>query len=406
MHAVPFPSEQAMTAWMAARHAAELGANASFSALRRQRVLMTADTTSPVWQYALELGRALTGAGHEVALATTGGMPDREQRRDADAIAGLELHASAYKPFPFEDCAERRAAGRWLFDLAAAIRPSVLHLNGFDHADLPWRVPVLLAVHTCAQSWWRAVHGTPVPQSWRWYRQQVAAALRMADAVVAPTLATLHGLHRHHGSLPAARVIANGRDPANTPKPEKGEYVFSRADPGDRSQNFAALEAAAGRLPWSLCVASSGERHSGAADAGAGIRMLGRLSGSHAGRWLARAPIYTLPALHAPAGLSLHDAALARCALVLGDVEGLREVWDGAAIFVDPHDDEALVHALQRLIADRSARECHAELAFVRAARYSAPAMAAAYAAAYAEISPSACADPEPVWAAPAQMRC
>ncbi len=405
MHAEPYPREQATAAWIAARHAATLGACAA-GAPSRQRVLMTADTTSHVWQYALELGRALTAAGHQVVLATTGGMPDREQRREADAVPGLALHASAYKPSPLEDCAERRAAGRWLFGLAAAIRPSVLHLNGFDHADLPWKVPVLLAVHTCLQSWWRAAHGTPVPESWRWYRQQAAVALRMADVVVAPTRATLLGLHRHHGSLRVARVIANGRDAANTPAPAKGEYVFSRSDPGDRSQNFAALEAAAGSMPWPLCVASPGAGHGDVTDTRPGLRMLGRLSRSHAARWLARAPIYALPARHAPAGLSVHDAALARCALVLGDIDGLRESWDGAAIFVDPHDDEALVQALQRLIADKAARECYAELALVRARRYSASAMAAAYATAYAEISPAACADLQPVPAAPAQMRC
>jgi glycosyltransferase involved in cell wall biosynthesis len=406
MHFAPYPREQAVAAWIAARHAATTLGACTAGASPRQRVLMTVDTTSDVWQYALELARALMAAGHEVALATTGGMPDREQRREADAIPGLGLHASAYKPSPFEDCAERRAAGRWLFDLAAGIRPSVLHLNGFDHADLPWKMPVLLAVHTCVQSWWRAVHGTPVPESWRWYRQRVAAALRMADVVVAPTRDTLLGLHRHHGSLRVARVIANGRDPANTPAPAKGEYVFSRGDPGDRSQNFAALEAAAASMPWPLCVASPDERHTDTTGASAAIRMLGRLSRSDAAQWLACAAIYAVPARHAPAGLSLHDAALARCALVLGDIDGLREIWDGAAIFVDPHDDEALVHALQRLIADVPRRECYAELAFVRARRYGASAMAAAYAAAYAEIAPSACADVEPMLEGPAKMRC
>jgi glycogen synthase len=405
MHAVPYPREQAMSAWTAARHAAELAAVAA-PAPRRQRVLMTADATRPEWQYALELGRALTAAGHEVALATTGGLPDREQRRETDSIAGLTLHASGYKPSPLEDCAERRASGRWLLDLAAAVRPSVLHLNGCDYADLPWKVPVLLAVHTCEQSWWRAVHGTPVPESWRWYRHHVTAALRIADVVVTPTLATLHGLHRHHGALGAARVIANGRDRANTPAPAKREYVFCRADPGDPSQNFAALEAAAECTSWPVCVASSGEGHGDVTDTRPGIRLLGRLSRGHAARWLERAPIYAMPARYAPACLSLHDAALARCALVLGDIEGLREIWDGAAIFVDPHDDEALAHALRRLIANKTARECQAELAFVRARRYSAAAMAAAYAAAYAEIAPSSCADLEPMPAVPAQMRC
>jgi glycogen(starch) synthase len=405
MNAVPPQFEHASKAWIAARKAAVFGACSS-AAPPRQRVLMTADAASGVWQFALELCRALTAGGHEVALATTGGIPDREQRREADAIAGLELHASAHKPSALEDCAERRAAGHWLFDLAARIQPSVLHLNDFDHADLPWRVPVLLAAHTCMHSWWRAVHGTPLPESWRGYRQRIAAALRMADLVVAPTRATLRGLQQHHGPLRAARIIANGRDAVNMPAPAKGEYVFCSGDPADRGHNLAALGAAAARVPWPVCAASPGELHADIVDAMAGVRRLGRLSSGQAAHWLARAPIYALPARHGPVGLSLHAAALARCALILGDIESLRETWDGAAIFVDPRDDDALVHALQRLIADKAARECYAELAFVRAQRFSASAMAAGYAAAYAEIAPSICADVEFAQVASAQMRC
>jgi len=405
VHSASYQHEQARSAWIAARNAAAFGAFSSTEP-PRQRVLMTADAGSCLWQYALELGRALTAAGHEVALATTGGIPDREQRREADAIAGLELHASAYKPSALEECSERRAAGHWLSDLATSIQPSVVHLNGFDHADVAWKAPVLLVAHTCMQSWWRAVHGTPLPESWRRYRQRIAAALRMADLVVAPTRATLRGLQQHQGPLRAARVIPNGHDALNLPTPPKGEYVFSSGDPADHGCNLAALGAVAARVPWPLCVASPGELHTETAGAMAGVRMLGRLSCGQAAHWLARAPVYALPARHGPAGLSLHAAALARCALVLGDIESLREIWDGAAIFVDPRDDEALARALQSLIADKAARERYAELAFVRAKRFSASAMGAAYAAAYAEIAPSACAEVELAPAASAQMRC
>jgi glycosyltransferase involved in cell wall biosynthesis len=213
-------------------------------------------------------------------------------------------------------------------------------------------------------------------------------------------------LQQHHGALGAARVIPNGRDAANMPAPAKGEYVFSSGDLADRGHNLAALGAAAAHVAWPLCVASPGELHADGVDAMAGVRLMGRLSCSQAAHWLARAPVYAMPARHGPVGLSVHAAALARCALVLGDIESLRETWDGAAIFVDPRDDEALVRALQRLIADKAARECYAELAFVRAQRFSASAMAAAYAAAYAEIAPSPCADVELAQGASAQMRC
>lgn len=45
------------------------------------------------------------------------------------------------------------------------------------------------------------------------------------------------------------------------------------------------------------------------------------------------------------------EAALAGCALVLGDVPTLRELWDGSARFAPPGDDEALHGALAALTA-------------------------------------------------------
>ena len=64
---------------------------------RRHRILMTADTVGGVWQYALELCRGLVERGDEVALATLGRRPTADQRREAAAIPGLQLHESDFK---------------------------------------------------------------------------------------------------------------------------------------------------------------------------------------------------------------------------------------------------------------------------------------------------------------------
>jgi len=177
-----------------------------------RRVLMAADTIGGVWQYALELGATLCARGCEVALATMGRQPDRAQRREAAAIAGLDLYPSAYKlcwmDDPWHDVSE---AGDWLLDIAARVRPDIVHLNDFGHGHLPWPAPVLLVGHSCVTSWWRAVHAAPLPPDWLRYRRRVGESLRAADLVVAPSHAMLRALRRHYGSLPAARVIANGR---------------------------------------------------------------------------------------------------------------------------------------------------------------------------------------------------
>jgi glycosyltransferase involved in cell wall biosynthesis len=87
--------------------------------------------------------------------------------------------------------------------------------------------------------------------------------------------------------------------------------------------------------------------------------------------WLAHASIYALPAFYEPFGLSVLEAAISGCALVLGDIPSLRENWEGAAIFVKPQDDTQLQHILCRLIADADARHTLAERAMERARQFS-----------------------------------
>jgi glycosyltransferase involved in cell wall biosynthesis len=92
------------------------------------------------------------------------------------------------------------------------------------------------------------------------------------------------------------------------------------------------------------------------ADAAAGpgtlanYRALGFLSREEIAHWLSVASIYCAPARYEPFGLSILEAALSGCALVLGDIPSLREIWEGAAVFVDPTDAHAITGAIQQLI--------------------------------------------------------
>ncbi|MFL5224058.1 MAG: glycosyltransferase, partial [Microvirga sp.] len=53
-----------------------------------------------------------------------------------------------------------------------------------------------------------------------------------------------------------------------------------------------------------------------------------------------------------PFGLAVLEAAQAGCALVLSDIPTLRELWDGAALFVAADDDAAIAAAIRDLVAD------------------------------------------------------
>jgi glycosyltransferase involved in cell wall biosynthesis len=94
---------------------------------------------------------------------------------------------------------------------------------------------------------------------------------------------------------------------------------------------------------------------------------------------MARASIYALPARYEPFGLSALEAALSGCALVLGDIPSLREVWGEAATYVDPDDADALTAAIARLASDDTLRDERARLARERGTRFGAAAMTERY---------------------------
>jgi glycosyltransferase involved in cell wall biosynthesis len=102
--------------------------------------------------------------------------------------------------------------------------------------------------------------------------------------------------------------------------------------------------------------------------------------------WLRRAAIYAFPARYEPFGLSVLEAALSGCALVLGDLPTLRDLWEGAAIFVAPDNPGDLRLALEGLIDDLVLRQSLAMRARRRALLYTPRRMAAAYLEVYAGL--------------------
>lgn len=101
---------------------------------------------------------------------------------------------------------------------------------------------------------------------------------------------------------------------------------------------------------------------------------------------MSQAAIYALPARYEPFGQSALEAALSGCALVLGDIGSLRELWGPAALYVAPDDHDALRDVLLRLIEQPSLREELARSARARALRFTPTRMAHAYRRAYRQL--------------------
>ena len=358
------------------------------STLRGLRLLMTTDTVGGVFTYAMTLAAGLGERGAEVHLATMGPALKPSQRNAAAAIAGLVVHESTFAlewmPEPWEDV-ER--AGEWLLELERRAAPDLVHLNGYVHGSAAFRVPIVVAGHSCVLSWWEAVVGEPPPPELARYRREVERGLRSAAAVMAPTSAMMRCLERHYGPIANRVVVANGVGaPIGTPHADKEVAVLAAGRLWDRAKNIEALSRAAPSFPGPVRVAGSDQLPDGSRRVLPHVTALGWLDAEALGRAMESAAIFAHPARYEPFGLCPVEAALRGCALVLGDIESLREVWGDAALFVDPNDDEALSRALRSLALDDELRRDHAARAATRAATFTATRMVEQTATVYLQV--------------------
>ncbi len=345
---------------------------------------MTADAVGGVWTYALELVRALAVHGVEIDLALMGPPPGRAQRDEAGLLSNLTLHESGYAlewmDDPWQDV---DLAGEWLLALAETTKPAVIHLNGCAHAALPWDRPVLVVAHSCVCSWWQGVQAETAPSRYDEYRRRVGAGLAAADVVVAPTAAMLDDLQRHYGVEIRGRVIHNAREPDQFSCATKAPKIFAAGRAWDPAKNLALLDAIAPQVHWPIYLAGDCQHPGGDWAQFANVHCLGKLDAAAMTARFAESAIYVLPARYEPFGLSALEAGLCGCALVLGDIPSLREVWGDAAFFVEPNDGQALTTALNDLIENDASRLDLGRRALKQALDYSPSKMTRRYLAAY-----------------------
>jgi glycogen(starch) synthase len=351
------------------------------------RVLMTADTLGGVWTYAVDLTRALGESGVEVVLATMGGTVSRAQLAEIRGIKNVELVESTYRlPWMDQPWDDVDSAGEWLLDLASQVDPDVIHLNEPVYGSLAWSVPSVAVTHSCVLSWWESVWHTLPPPEWDHYRQAMRRGLLAADEIVAPSAWMLESVRRHYG-VRTGRVVPNGRNGRELTPEVKTPVVFAAGRLWDEAKNLLALDHVADGLAWPVYIAGDPEhparrervstRH---------CRLLGRLPPRAIATWLRQAGIYAFPAKYEPFGLSVLEAALSGCALVLSDIPTLRELWDGAAVFVGPEEHATIRLALEALIEDAGLRQALALRARRRALGLTPQRMARAYLDLYGDL--------------------
>lgn len=347
------------------------------------RVLMTADGLGGVWDYCLDLARGLARLGVRADIAIMGELSE-DRLIEAESVPGLRLHHEHFRLEWMEGgMADVLRSGEWLLDLESVVKPDIVHLNNYAHGCLPWRAPCLVAAHSCVLTWWLAVKGRMAPRQWLGYAELVKRGLMGADAVVAPSRHMLDSLRGLYGRMAPSIVIRNGCDPAVFAPGTKRQFVLGAGRVWDEAKNVAALDKAARGLAWPVRIAGQWRHPCGRSCKPVHAEYLGFMPRASLARHMAEASIYCLPARYEPFGLTVLEAAMCGCALVLGDIGSLRELWDGAALFVDPDDRKGLRNTLTLLMIRKGLRARLAREARARALTMTVERMALRYAAVY-----------------------
>jgi glycosyltransferase involved in cell wall biosynthesis len=216
--------------------------------------------------------------------------------------------------------------------------------------------------------------------------------LRACHAVLAPSAAHAQAVERVHGQVPGLRVVYNASFDTGEPERERERLALAAGRWWDDGKNGATLDRAASVCRWPVLMAGAVEGPNGQRFQARHARALGPLSPDVLRRRLRRAAVAVVPSRYEPFGLVALEAALSGCALVLSDIPVFRELWEGAARFVDPADATGFAETIEALLEDEPARAELARHARLRAGRFSPSRQAARLLVAYrdclAAVSP------------------
>ncbi|MDR6758655.1 glycosyltransferase involved in cell wall biosynthesis [Mycoplana sp. BE70] len=334
------------------------------------RVLMSVDAVGGVWRYAMDLAGGLRREGCAVVFAGFGPPPSDVQAAEASAIGTLVwLDADLDWTGEGEERLDRIPA--LIERLVRAFAIDLVHLNAPSQAaGLDVSVPVVAVSHSCVVTWFEAVRGSGVPESWAWHERRNRHGFERADVVIAPSRSHADALRRCYGPVARLEVLHNACALPVEQRPRQA-FALAAARWWDEGKNGAALDRAAAQCRTPVLMAGAFAGPEGSRFEVAHARVLGELPHAQVAALMESAAIFVSPSLYEPFGLAALEAARKGAALVLADIATYRELWDGAALFANPKDPGAIAAAVDRLSDDPRLRSRLAQHAGERALQFS-----------------------------------
>jgi glycosyltransferase involved in cell wall biosynthesis len=342
-----------------------------------RRVLMTADAVGGVWTYSLELTKFLRAADSDVHLCVLGPRPNEQQERDAEAAGAasisvpcLPLEWTAHSEDELDELAED------LQDRACKCQADLAHLNAPAQVGMRgWPLPLAVTAHSCVGTWWAAAGNGPMPHDLAWRARRTGVGMTLADAVIAPSKAFARDLASIYGELIPFTAIHNGRSASAPTLEDKGDLLLTAGRLWDSGKNATIIGAAARICGATIYAAGPTCGPNGEMADLSHLELLGSLDPNAMANWHRRTGIFVSMSNYEPFGLAVLEAAQAGSALVLSDIATFRELWDGAAIFVEPNNAAQLADAIRDLQRDSTRRRELGAAATARANDYNLEAM-------------------------------
>lgn len=270
------------------------------------------------------------------------------------------------------------AGSYWLSDAVARSRPALLHCSHFP-TPLFKSVPLVVTVHDLIPL--QIPASMPDPAR-RWiFDRMIRRAVRLADAVITPSVHTARDLSRRYDvgassmhPIPlAADDFATGPIGRLPDLLDGKRYLLGMASPKPHKGLSLLVEAFAGvsAAHPDVLLVLFGDPGRDAAPEHPSIRCLGRVDDKVLRALYSHALAFVFPSLYEGFGFPPLEAMALGCPVVATDAASIPEVVGDAGLLVPAEDVAALRAALQRLLSDESLSRVLSEKGRARAAQFS-----------------------------------